>query len=250
MIRVLVLFFIGIIGGFLSGLLGIGGGVVLIPLLIYVGHTSIKIATSVSIIVVIFASFSAAFAHYRRRNVHTPTGIWMGLTSISGAFGGSFLSGILPENFFYYLYMGLVAGAVIILLLPRPEDQAISREYHIRKLPTFLVGILQGFLMGILGIGGSFIVIPLMSYFLELPTHKAIGTSLIVTLFSAVAGFMGKFAIGQFDLYIIIWVVLGTVPATQFGTWASHKSSPQLLRLFLTILLVGILIWMIWKVFL
>lgn len=245
-----MLLLIGGVGGFSSGLLGIGGGVILIPLLIYVGHTSIIIAASVSMVVIIFASSSGALAHYGRQNIHIPTGIWMGVASISGALAGSLLSSVFPEAFFYYLYMGLVGGAIVILLFRRQEDQAASGEYHLRRLGTVIVGLFQGFVAGILGIGGGFIVIPLMIYFLHMPIHKAVGTSLLVMLFSAVAGFIGKLTIGHYDLRIILWVVVGTIPATQVGAWAAQKSSPRLLRLFLVILLIGILVWMIRSVFL
>lgn len=227
----------------MSGLLGIGGGVVLIPLLIYLGHTSIKMAASVSMVVIIFASSSGALAHYGRGNVHVATGVWMGLASISGALGGALFSGLFPGNFFYYLYVGLVAAAVIMLLFLRQEGRAVPGEYHLRRLPTFVVGLFKGFVTGVLGIGGSFIVVPLMIYVLDMPIHSAVGTSLIVTLFSAVAGFLGKLAIGHYDFSIILWVVLGTIPATQAGAWAAQKSNPRLLRLFLVTLLIVILLW-------
>ncbi len=232
-------------GGFLSGLLGIGGGVVLIPLLVFVVHVPIKMAASASIVVIIFASSSGSFAHYGRGNLHIPTGIWMGLASISGALGGSLFSGVFSENFFYLLYIGLITGAVAMLLFRSKEELGVQSEYHLRKPRSVLVGLLQGFVTGVLGIGGSFIIIPLMIYSLGVPIHKAVGTSLVVTLFSAVAGLIGKVAIGHFDLHIILWVVLGTLPATQFGARTAQKSSPRLLRLCLVILLIGILLWMI-----
>lgn len=245
MIQALTLLCIGAVGGFLSGLLGIGGGVILIPLLIYVANVSIKVATSVSVVAIIFASSSAVLAHYRRGNVHALAGAWMGVASISSALGGSFLSGTFSDNFLYYLYMGVVAGATIMLLLPRPEDTANPPGFHLSRLPMVFAGLVQGFLTGVLGIGGGFIVVPLMIHLTDMPAREAVGTSLVVVLFSAMAGFVGKLAIGHFELSIIIWVVLGMIPAAQVGAWAAQKSSPRLLRLFLVILLIGILVWMI-----
>jgi uncharacterized membrane protein YfcA len=244
--QILTLLLIGGVGGFLSGLLGIGGGVVLIPLIIYFGQTSIKMAASVSIVVVIFASSFGTFAHYGRGNLHVQTGIWMGLASITSALGGAFFSGMFSEAFFYLFYIGLIAVAIVMLFFRSQEELAIAKEYHLRKPHTVSVGLFKGFLTGVLGIGGGFIVIPLMIYFLGMPIHRAVGTSLVVTLFSALAGFMGKVAIGHFDLNIILWVVLGTIPTTQGGAWVAQKSSPRLLRLCLMILLIVILIWMIW----
>lgn len=233
----------------MAGLLGIGGGVVLIPLLIYVGHTPIKVAASVGMVVVIVASFFGGLAHYGRGNIHLPTGVWMGLGSISGAMAGSLFSGVFPSSFFYSFYIGLVAAGAVMLLLPRRGDRVASRQQLGRRIPIIGMGVFKGFVTGVLGIGGSFIIIPLMFRFLDLPIHTVVGTSLMITLFSALAGFLGKLAVGHYDFHIILWVVFGTIPATQLGVWAAQKSSPGLLRLILVILLILILLWMCRPVF-
>jgi len=249
-IQVLLFLLIGVVGGFLSGFLGIGGGVVVIPLLVYIGHTSIKTATSVSMVVIIFASCSGILGHYRAKNIHIPTGVWMGVPSIFSAFGGSLISGVVSDQILYHCYMGLVAGAVIMLLFSRAKDSSVAGEFRFRKLPTSLVGILQGFLTGLLGIGGGFIVVPFLIYLLDMPTLLAIGTSLGVILFSAIVGLFGKVATAQFNLGITIWVVLGTIPAAQMGAWIVQKTNPRLLRFFLLILLGLILAKMIGSFFL
>lgn len=249
-VQILLFLLIGVVGGFLSGLLGIGGGVVLIPLLVYTGHTAIKTATSVSMVVIIFASCSGILGHYRGRNIHFPTGLWMGVASIFSAFGGSFISGVVSDQLLYYSYTGLVAGALIMLLFSQAKDSSVAGEFHFRKLPTILVGILQGFFTGILGIGGGFIVVPLLIYLLGMPTLLAIGTSLVVILLSAIVGLFGKIATSQFNLGITIWVILGTIPAAQMGARIAQKTNPRLLRFFLVILLGLILAKMIGSIFL
>lgn len=249
MIQVLLFLLIGVAGGFLSGLLGIGGGVVVIPLLVHIGHTSIKTATSVSMVAIIFAAFSGILGHYRAKNIHIPTGVWMGVPSIFSAFGGSLISGVVSDRILYYCYTGLVAAALIMLLLSQAQDDSMGGEFQLRKLPTSLVGILQGFLTGLLGIGGGFIVVPFLIYLLDMPTLLAIGTSLFVILFSAIVGLLGKVATGQFILGITIWVVLGTIPAAQIGAWIAQKTSQRLLGLFLVILLGLILTKMIGSLF-
>jgi uncharacterized membrane protein YfcA len=143
-----------------------------------------------------------------------------------------------------------VAAALIMLLLSQAQDDSMGGEFQLRKLPTFLVGILQGFLTGILGIGGGFIVVPLLIYLLDMPTLLAIGTSLFVILFSAIVGLFGKIATSQFNLGITIWVILGTIPAAQMGARIAQKTNPRLLRFFLVILLGLILAKMIGSIFL
>lgn len=237
MVQGLPFLFIGAVGGFLSGLLGIGGGVVFIPLLVYLGHTPIKIATSVSMVVIIFASASGLLGHHRAKNIHFSTGMWMGIASIFSALVGSFVSGAVPDMVLHHLYTGLVAAALIMLLFSAKRGGPLSAEFGLRKLPTLLVGILQGLLTGLLGIGGGFIVVPSLVYLLDMPTLLAIGTSLFVILFSATVGLLGKIATAQFNPGITTWVVLGAVPAARLGAWVAQKTDQRLLRLFLIALL-------------
>ena len=248
LIEVLTFLLIGAIGGFLAGLIGLAGGVVLIPLLIYLGKTSIEMATSISIVVIMFVSFSGFLAYRRRGNVHVSTGLWMGVAGVAGALAGSLLSKIFSVSFFYTFYIGLVAVAAVMLAFPGPEVRAPIREHNLRKLPIVLVGLFKGFITGVLGVGGNFIILPLMVRVLDMPIHKAVGTSLVCTLFAALAGLAGKLAIGHFNIYIAVCVVLGAIPATYGGAWAAHKSSPRSLRLFLLTLLVLILVRMLWNI--
>lgn len=240
---VLTLVLIGVVGGFLSGLLGIGGGVVLLPLLVYGGQIPIKMATSVSMVVIIFASASSMLAHGARGNLDLSTGLRMGVASISGALVGSLLSGIFPEALFYWLYISLVAAAAVVLVMPRREGRTRHADAEKHKLTPVFCGLFQGSVTGVLGIGGGFIIVPLMIYFLKMKIHKAVGTSLIVILFSAVAGLFGKVAVGHFDIQTIVWVIAGVIPATQAGAWTAQKASPRILRLILAGLLIGILVW-------
>ena len=75
-----------------------------------------------SAVAIIFASSSAVLANYRRGNVHALVGAWMDVASISSALGGSFLSGTFSDNFLYYLYMGVVAGATIMAQSQRRRE--------------------------------------------------------------------------------------------------------------------------------
>jgi uncharacterized membrane protein YfcA len=136
-----------------------------------------------------------------------------------------------------------------MLLFSREQNSSIPGEFRFRKVPTVLVGILQGLLTGILGIGGGIIVVPFLTYLLGMPILLAIGTSLFVILFSAIVGLFGKVATGQFNLGLTVWIVLGTVPAAQIGAWAAQKTTERSLRFFLVTLLGIILAKMIGSLF-
>ena len=180
----LTLVLIGAVGGFLSGLFGIGGGVILIPLLVYGGQIPIKIATSVSMVFIVFASVSGILAHRARGKLDLSTGVWMGTATVSGALVGSLLSDVFPEAFFYWLYIILVGAAVVVLLLPRRQERATHNDDDRHSLAFFLRAF-SGLCHGCLRCRG--------------------------------------------------W----------FYRCAAQKTAPRILRLFLAVLLIGILVWMV-----
>jgi uncharacterized membrane protein YfcA len=205
------------------------------------------VATSVSLPVIISASLGGAIGHSARGQVDLCAGAWMGVASVCGSIWGSMLSDLFPNGFLYCLYVGLVTLAAGILLFQRDKNRAVGREYRFRKGPAILTGCLLGLLTGVLGIGGGFLAVPLMVGLFHMPTHRAVGTSLLVILFSAIAGLIARSVLGHFDLHTCAWVVLGTIPSTQLGAWAAHRSSAQSLRYCLALVLIGILCKMVWS---
>lgn len=244
-----ILVIIGGIGGILSGFLGIGGGVILIPLLIYWGRLSVKVAASVSMVFIICSSLSGLFAH--RHNIDLKIGLRVGISSILGALAGAYLSGKISDILLKVIFIVIVLAAAFMLLFPKPENEDIdSNNKGSNKYITVFIGLGQGMLTGLLGIGGGFIVIPLMMYFLGMSTIIAIGTSLMIILFSGLSGFIVKAATSQMAYDIAFWVVLGALPGAQFGGWLAHRCKPRFLQISLFIVLIGILIRMVWVEFL
>ncbi len=250
----IVLLLIGGIGGILSGFLGIGGGVVLIPLLVYWGGISVKAAASVSLVVIIFASLSGIYAH--RRNIDLKIGAWLAVSSVVGALAGAYLGNWVSEVLLKTIFMLVVLAAALMLVLPRnegcesPKRDLGNRESGKRQYKALLIGLGQGILTGMLGVGGGFIIVPLMICFLDMPTVSAIGTSLAVIFFSGLSGLVLKAATHQVVLATVLWVILGAVPGAQIGAWAANNCQPRRLQLSLLILLLIILGKMVWEEFL
>ncbi len=91
-----------------------------------------------------------------------------------------------------------------------------------------------------LGVGGGFVMIPLMISVLRVPTRVAVGTSLMVILMTTLAGATGKIATGQFDWQMALCVIVGSILGAQFGGRANSRVSPRMIRLALAVLLLGI----------
>ncbi len=240
---------IGLIGGFMAGLLGIGGGIIIIPLLLYVvpgllpsGHTpmTVNLATGISMVQAFFATLSGLVVHRRSRTVDVRLGLILGSTGVVGALVGAVGSAYLDGSTLLSVYLFLLLISLLLLFFaPRAEKTRRDTASLWLALP---IGLGVGILAGLLGVGGAFVMIPLMITVLRIPTRVAVGTSLIVVLMTTFAGATGKIATGQFDLQIAVSVILGSIVGAQIGARVNSRVSPRMIRLSFTLLLVGIAI--------
>ncbi|MGB9887367.1 MAG: TSUP family transporter [Moorellales bacterium] len=238
----------GSIGGFASGLLGIGGGIVLIPLLVYGAGVSLRSATSVSLVFIIFSSLSGLGAHLKARHTNLSLGLWMGLGAALGGFAGAHLAARVSELTLLILFGAVTGLAASSLLIPRPEDREEppaddpggpppKDKQGVRPELSLAVGSLQGVLAGLLGLGGGIIVIPIMIYLLGLRTRTAVGTSLAVVLVAAVAGLLWRASLLRVEWALLVPVVVGAIPAAWLGGRVAAKAPPRLLRTLLSLTL-------------
>ncbi len=231
---------IGLVGGFMAGLVGIGGGIVIIPLLVYVAGLQVNLATGISMVQAFFATSSGLVIHRRNRTIDTRLGVLLGIVGVVGALFGSFGSKYVPDVTLLTVYFCLVIVAVILMFMaPKGSEE---KEYKVFFPLAGVLGLIVGALAGMLGVGGGFIMTPLMISVLRIPTRVAVGTSLLMILPTTFSGSIGKIATGQFDLSIAAVVIVGSIIGAQFGGRANSRLDPKSVRLALTVLLIIILI--------
>ncbi len=242
----LLILALGFAISFLSGLLGIGGGIVLAPALLFlppllgVGSLDMKTVSGLTITQGLFACLFGALRHDQHRAVHRRLVRWMGGAIFGSALAGALLSGWLPDEAVTAVFAGLAAVAAILIWLPAREpagaDGSATSEFN---LPMALaIALAVGLLGGLVGQGGSFILIPLMLRFLRLPTRIAIGSNLALVVFSSLAGFAGKLVTGQIPLLPAMAIAAGAIPAAQLGGACSQRARPRWLRLCLAVLIL------------
>jgi hypothetical protein len=241
--------FIGLMGGFLSGLLGLGGGVILLPLLAFVGRVPLKLATGTTLIQIFIAAAIGVLPHYRRGMVDLKAGLLLGIAGVTGGFAGSLLSVPLSIRILEIIFLFVVGLAMILLFIPLKLEDRNYKKGNFNKAFGITIGFGVGILAGLLGVGGGFIIIPLMTYFLKIPLRVAIGTSLLIILISSLGTLGAKFKIGHVNLLITLLVISGSVIGAFLGAFISRRTHVKSLRLVLLSTLVLIFITVGYKTF-
>lgn len=239
------LFSVGASVGFLSGLLGIGGGIVMFPLLLYVppllGFEGIpvKSITGLTMIQGFFASLSAMLLYKKHRLVNKTLVLTLGFSLFTSSLTGSFVSKAVPDKILLFIFGALAFTASVMMFIPRSytEDDLTEDKVDFHKTTAIIIGISIGFLIGLVGQGGAFIIIPLLLYVLKIPLRVALGSTLAIGLFSATAGLTGKIATGQVPFHMAIALLLGAVPVAQLGAVVGRKTNTKLLQWLLALII-------------
>ncbi len=236
---------LGLVTGFLSGLLGIGGGIVMAPLLLYMpplfGFEPLPMRTVAGLTIVqgLLGCISGALAHRRFRFISNRLAFYMGTSIFIAAIAGGASSRYVSNEILLFVFAGLALSASILILIPvkgdseSPDVEALT--FRRWRAVTSASGV--GFLGGLVGLGGSFILIPLMTSFVQIPTRIAIGSNLAIVLLSTAAGFIGKAATGQIEWLMTIPIALTVILAAHLGSLVSRRVPVSRLRQILAVLI-------------
>jgi uncharacterized membrane protein YfcA len=242
----------GFAAAFLSGFVGVGGAVVLTPILLYVppllGLPALDIATvaGITIVQVTGGALSAGVAHLRDR--HVDRGLFlavapaMTITSFAGAAASVLVSGLVLEAIFASL-AGL-AAIVLLVMRHRTAPEIDGPAAFSRPLAAVLAAVI-GFFAGMVGAGGAFILIPALLYVVRVPLRITIGTTLWVVVVVSLAGLAGKAVTDQIEWPLAIALLVGALPAGPLGQRLSRRTRPARLAtaLGVVVLVVSIRMW-------
>jgi uncharacterized membrane protein YfcA len=241
---------LGLVASFFSGLLGIGGALIVVPLLLYVPDAlglpsfDIKAASAIAVAQVATAAGSGTLANVRRGGVYWRLAGVLLTAMVTGGFAGGWASQWVPPGWLALLAAGSATLAALVMLLPlRGQESGPDRPPF--KVPIALVaGLGVGSTIGLVGTG-AFLLIPVQVYLLGLPIRTAIATSLAAGFPSALAALAGKASAGQVPWPAAIAVCLPALPGAQLGIMVGARMRRGTLRRIyaLTILLVAVSLW-------
>jgi uncharacterized membrane protein YfcA len=260
---VLTLAAISFLAGFLGSLLGLGGGMIVVPALTLLMHVDIRLAIGASIISVIATSSGAAAAYVRDRLANLRVAMFLELGTTLGAISGAYLAGVIPARWLYILF-GAILGysALAMLQKRRPHDADAPRTRlagllnlrgsYVDELsgqavvyepvrPALGLGLmyLAGTTSGLLGIGSGALKVPAMDLAMGLPIKVSTATSNFMIGVTAAASAGLYFTRGQIDPFIAAPVAIGVLAGAFTGSKTLGRIGSRALRVtFVAVLII------------
>lgn len=179
---------LGLATGALLGLLGGGGSIVAVPIMVYIFGMDTKSAIGLSLIIVSAASFLAMLIHYRKKSVLIRTALLFGAIGAAGSYAGALAARLVSDNTQLLLFAATMAIIGVLMMIKKNTQPESSSDKQKGMGKIVLAGIAAGFLTGLLGVGGGFIIVPALTYVVGLSIREAIGTSLLVISINSMIG--------------------------------------------------------------
>lgn len=195
---------LGILVGLLGALLGIGGGMVIVPLLVFAWDYEPQLAIGTSVLMVLMNAVSGTWGYIRQKKVCVDAALKFAVATVPGAFLGSYAAEYLQGRLFYLVFGAFFVLAAINMYRKASKNAAGKTAGEVPEVYNWKLGVLcsvgVGFLASILGIGGGIVHVPFMVYVLNFPVHVAIATSTCILAVSSLAGLVSHAMLGH-----IVW---------------------------------------------
>ncbi|MFN8471523.1 MAG: sulfite exporter TauE/SafE family protein [Anaerolineae bacterium] len=261
----LALFVIAAVIGLLGSMLGIGGGVLIIPVLTLFFGIPIKVAIGASIISVVATSSAAGAVYVGHGLSNTKLAMVLEIATTLGALAGGLTAAFLAPRVLQALF-GLVLLYVIYSMSRLPKEEADSRPtglmdasyvdpltgrtvvYGVRRLPFGMgASLIAGNISGLLGIGGGIIKVPIMSLVMGMPLRSAIATSNFMIGVTAATSALIYYSRGYIDPQIAIPTALGVLLGARFGPHIGGRLQGTTLKRVFQVLLIVFAIQMLYQ---
>ena len=266
--HIIYLLLTGIGVGFASGLLGVGGCFIMVPIQFWVLKSigvdptiAIRIAFGTNLLVVLPTAFSGAMTHHKKGSVLWKAALILGIFGAIGSFGGGFIAAHLPGRILVTAFgIAVLLGAIRMLTAKPPKVEEEPTEAFI---PYLLWGVALGIVSGIIGIGGGVLMVPIMVLFLKFKIHQAVGTSTALMIFTAAGGAISymlngwgisglpPYSTGYLNWLQFILLAGASIPMATVGARSAHRLPAKQLRyLFIIVMfymglkMIGVFTWL------
>ena len=243
---IVVIFLIGFVGSFISGMVGIGGSIIKYPMLLYIppllgfGAFSAHEVSGISAVQVFFATIGGVWAYRKGGYLNKTLILYMGIAILIGSFVGGYGSKVMTEGGINLVYGVLALIAVVMMLLPKKGiDDIPLDQVKFNKWLAAILALIVGIGAGIVGAAGAFILVPIMLVVLKIPTRMTIASSLAITFISSIGATVGKLTTGQVEYFPALIMVVASLIASPVGANIGKKVNTKILQWILAILILA-----------
>jgi hypothetical protein len=202
--------------GILSGLFGVGGGIVTTPAVnTILGGTAIQ-AIATPLPVILPTSLVGSYTYARAREVSFRAARWAAVPGVVGAIVGALLTEVVNAHLLLLVTAGLIGLTAVQVIAGRtPRTPWVLGETPGWKYAA--VGLVAGFVSGLLGVGGGIVMVPALTTWIGMPLRRALGTSLLVIAILVIPGTIVHTLLGNVDWSIFLVLTLGVIPGARIG---------------------------------
>jgi uncharacterized membrane protein YfcA len=256
LLELVFLALMGVLVGLVASMVGVGGGVFIVPILSVIFDFTSQKAVGTSLAVIIFTSLASTYAYSRQKRIDYKVGLVSAVSTIPGAVLGAYLTNLISSNL-----LGIVFSVFLILVavhmavnmrIPWPKAAKASIRWHRRLVDSdgkvfeydadillgSLLAFFGGFSSGLLGIGGGSVMVPILHLVANLPMHVTVATSMFIMIFTSAAGVLTHLQLGNVQLDYSACIAIGVVFGAQFGARIAKKASGKMLKTVFSIVLL------------
>ena len=234
---------VGLGAGTLGSMLGIGGGIIMVPALTLLNVPPTQ-AASTSLIAVMSTSISSTIEYSRQKRINYGLGLEIAACAIPGGILGAVLSEYLAENTFklYFGILLILTGLYILYRNSVLKDRHVKRRSLLLQVAVFAASFGAGIISSLFGVGGGIIFVPATLLVLGLTMHRAAPTSQFTLMMTAIAGVFTHSALGHPDYLHAVVLSTGAFVGAQIGARLSRITKDVLLQRLLAVVLMAVAI--------
>lgn len=240
---------LGSVTGLLSGLFGIGGGILLVPMLVGVLHFSQRLAAGTSVAAILPAAIAGGISYGLQGNVDWLAALALAIGVIIGAQLGALLLSRAPTQFLRWAFMIFLATVVVSLWFVIPQRDAAINLTAFTFSMLVVTGLITGILSGLLGVGGGVIIVAVLMFFFGASDLIAKGTSLMMIIPGSISGTLGNARRKNVDLRAALILGLAASVFSPLGTFIAAGIAPFWSNVIFSALIAAILVQMLVKQF-
>ncbi|GAA1995893.1 sulfite exporter TauE/SafE family protein [Microbacterium pumilum] len=217
---------VGLLAGLLSGLFGVGGGTVIVPLLVLILGFDQRLAAGTSLAAIVPTATVGVISYAIHGSVAWIPGLILAVGAVVGAQIGTWLLPRLSLTVLRWSFVGFLAAVIVSLFIVVPSRDADLPLTVITVIGLLVLGVVTGTLAGLLGVGGGIIVVPTLMILFGASDLIAKGTSLLMMIPTAVSGTVGNIRRRNVDLFAAVLVGVAACTTTAVGAWLATIVDP------------------------